>query len=74
MFPRLWKFVVTFVIARSFERNLHLFPVVWQFITHDIGEVFFVFPVDHLSENLITAKRRDFVINIPLARTFTVFT
>ena len=35
---------------------------------------FCVFPVNHFSENWITAKRRIFFINILLALSFTVFT
>ena len=73
-FPRLWKFFVTFGISTSFEWNLRLFPVDLAIYYAGILGSFVFFLSIICQRTWLLLKEEIFVINIPLARSFTVFT
>ena len=73
-FPRLWKFFVNFGIATSFERNIHIFPVELTIYYARFSGSFVFFLSITFQRTVILLEEEIFVINIPLARTFTVFT
>ena len=74
IFLRLWKCSVTLGIAISFKPNCHRFPVELEIYYARFSESFVLF-LSTISQKTVSLLKEEFVvINIPLARSCTVFT
>ena len=74
MFSAIVRFFVTFGIAISFERNLRPFPIeLASYYPGFSGSSLFFLSITCQRAGLLL-KDEIFVINIPLVRSFTVFT